>query len=134
MDIILGTIQHLKQVKYLYAAVTQNLRSSGVFQWDRYYPNRCVISKDLKQEQMYTIIHANNCIGAVVVNEVLSHKYTGVIRKDLSGRPAVIHPLAVHPDYQGQGIVKKLLQVAEQWQNCKVSEVYVWMLLQEIQK
>jgi len=113
MNIEAVTINQLKLIKSLYSAVTDNMRKNGIDQWGRFYPNRWVIGKDLKKGHLYAIFHKEICIGVVVVNQEQSSKYAGLPWNDLKGRPAVIHRLAVHPEWQGKGIGKQLLQHAE---------------------
>jgi ribosomal protein S18 acetylase RimI-like enzyme len=114
MKIEAASMNDLKAITSLYTSVTKNLRNNGVTQWDRFYPNRFVISKDLKNGQLHAILEEGFCIGAVVVNSEQSSKYSGLPWKDQEGRPAVIHRLAVHPDSQGKGIGKKMLHYSEE--------------------
>ncbi|WP_251550524.1 GNAT family N-acetyltransferase [Neobacillus muris] len=115
MNIEVASIDDLRSVKSLYKTVTGHLRKKGVHQWDLFYPNRWVISKDLKQGHLHAIFHNKFCLGAIVVNEDQSSKYKELPWLDSNGKPAVIHRLAVHPDSQGKGIGKLLLQHAEAW-------------------
>lgn len=114
MNIEAVSINDLKSITTLYTSVTKHLRNKGVSQWDRFYPNRFVIGKDLKSGRLHAILNDGFCIGAVVVNEDQSSKYTSLPWSDQEGRPAVIHRLAVHPDSQGKGIGKQLLLYAEE--------------------
>jgi len=113
MNIEVATTNQLKLIKSLYSAVTSHLRENGVDQWDRFYPNRWVIGKNLKEGHLHAIFNEGICIGVVVVNQDQSSKYSGLPWRDRKGRPAVIHRLAVHPESQGKGIGKRLLQHAE---------------------
>lgn len=113
MNIEVAATNQLKPIKSLYSAVTSHLRKNGVDQWDRFYPNRWVIGNDLKKGHLYAIFNEEACLGVVVVNEVQSAKYKGIPWRDTKGRPAVIHRLAVHPESQGKGMGKLLLEHAE---------------------
>jgi ribosomal protein S18 acetylase RimI-like enzyme len=114
MNIAVATIRQLSAVKRLYTAVTGHLRRSGISQWDRFYPNRWVIGQDLKRGQLFAVLQGDTCVGAVVVNERQNTQYAGLAWRDQTGKPAVIHRLAVHPEFQGQGIGKRLLHYAEE--------------------
>lgn len=114
MEIIPISIDDRKSVLELYRAVTNHLKENGSDQWNRFYPNRWVIGKDLKMENLYGIKVDNTVIGAVVVNDKQSDKYSSVQWTDQEGIPACIHRLAVHPKHQGKGIGKVLLSFAEE--------------------
>ncbi|MED4600812.1 GNAT family N-acetyltransferase [Paenibacillus validus] len=107
--------QDHKSVMHLYKAVTSHLRENGIYQWDRFYPNRFVIHNDLKNGCLFGVKQDGAVIAAVVVDEKQSSKYLQVNWQDRQGKAACIHRLAVHPDYQGMGLGKKLLQFAEQY-------------------
>jgi ribosomal protein S18 acetylase RimI-like enzyme len=98
----------------LYRAVAADLRRDGVNQWDRFYPNRFVIGGDVRRGTVFGIRNEGRIIGAVVVDRRQSGKYSGLPWSDRAGDPACIHRLAVHPDFQGQGMGKKLLRFAEE--------------------
>ncbi|WP_312876221.1 GNAT family N-acetyltransferase [Paenibacillus alginolyticus] len=53
-------------------------------------------------------------IAAVVVDEKQSSRYESLNWGDRQWKPACIHRLAVHPEFQGRGLGKALLQFAEQ--------------------
>jgi ribosomal protein S18 acetylase RimI-like enzyme len=114
MDIVSASHHHVKLIMQLFRLVTRHLRQQGIFQWDRFYPNRWVVGKDVKNGQMYVVLQDQVCVGAVVINEEQSANYASLPWQETDGRPAVIHRLAVHPEYQGQGIGKKLLIFAEE--------------------
>ena len=85
MNIEAASMNDMKSIKSIYTTVTSHLRKNGVYQWDRFYPNRYVISKDLKGEDLYAVFNDGFCIGAVVVNEVKAQNirdFHGMIQKD----------------------------------------------------
>ncbi|REE77721.1 ribosomal protein S18 acetylase RimI-like enzyme [Paenibacillus taihuensis] len=114
MEIVRLTKQDRKDLVQLYREITLSLSQAGIRQWDRFYPNRFVIEQDLKRGTVYGIRGGQRIIGAVVVDSQQSGKYARLIWNDRTGKPSCIHRLAVHPDYQGQGIGKRLLQFAEE--------------------
>ncbi|WP_135554432.1 GNAT family N-acetyltransferase [Paenibacillus cymbidii] len=109
------TEQDLPDLRALYRSVAAVLRANGVRQWDRFYPNRFVIRGDLKRETAFGACDGNGrIVGAVVVDRRQTGRYSGLPWSDRAGEPACIHRLAVHPEHQGRGIGKRLLQFAEQ--------------------
>jgi len=108
-------LKQIKEVKGFYADVTTDLRGNGVYQWDRYYPNRFIIKADIKKGNLFGIMNGEKIIGAVAIDTNESKKYRKLIWEDVEGRPLVIHRLAVHPFQQGKGYGKQLLQFAEEY-------------------
>jgi ribosomal protein S18 acetylase RimI-like enzyme len=110
-------LKELKEVKQFYSEITADLREKGVFQWDRFYPNRFIIKSDLKKGSFFGILNGKKLIGAVVIDTKESKKYQELKWNDVKATPVVIHRLAVHPLYQGQGYGKQLLRFAEEYAN-----------------
>ncbi|MBO0962785.1 GNAT family N-acetyltransferase [Neobacillus sp. MM2021_6] len=105
----------LKAVTQLYTDITADLRRKGIKQWDRLYPNRFIIKTDIKNGHLFGLSADKKILGAVVVDTNESKKYQELKWEDEDGRPLLIHRLAVHPDYQGKGYGKQLLQFAEDY-------------------
>lgn len=108
-------LKELKEVKQFYSEITADLREKGIYQWDQFYPNRFIIKADLKKGTLFGILNGNKVIGTVVIDSDESKKYLEIKWNDVKGRPLVIHRLAVHPQYQGKGYGKQLLQFAEEY-------------------
>lgn len=90
------------------------LRQNGIDQWDENYPKREIIQQDVETETLFVYADNENLKGLVVLNETQDDEYNEIdwLTKD-SSRNLVVHRLAVHPDYQGQGIAQKLMDYAE---------------------
>jgi len=108
-------LQELPEVNQFYAEVTSELRKKGIDQWDRFYPNRFVMKNDLKNGTLFGMKAENHLIGAIVLDTNESKQYLKIQWGDYTGRPLIIHRLAVHPFHQGKGLGKKLLNFAEEY-------------------
>ena len=115
MDIKPIGLNQIKKVRGFYSEVTANLRKKGVYQWDRYYPNRFIIKADIKKGNLFGIMNGEKILGVVVIDTNESKKYQQLRWEDVEGRPLIIHRLAVNPLYQGKGYGKQLLQFAEKY-------------------
>ncbi|WP_282938574.1 GNAT family N-acetyltransferase [Paenibacillus sp. RC67] len=100
-------------VMSLFRSVTQDLQRQGIEQWDRFYPNGFVIGSDLRNKNLYGMKMDDQIVAVVVLDAKQSGKYAALQWNDNRGKFACIHRLAVHPDYQGRGLGKQLLQFAE---------------------
>ncbi|SFL15349.1 Acetyltransferase (GNAT) family protein [Paenibacillus sp. 1_12] len=105
--------EDLKAVKSLYTSVTRNLRQTGNYQWDWLYPNLFIMKNDLKSGHLFGVRDGKDIIAVIVVDDKQSEVYSSLDWQDCEGKAACIHRLAVHPDHQGKGLGKKLLQFAE---------------------
>jgi ribosomal protein S18 acetylase RimI-like enzyme len=115
MNILVIGKEEWKSVNQFYSEITANLREKGVYQWDRYYPNRFIIKGDLKQGNLFGMHEGIQLVGAIVLDTKESKKYKNLQWADIDGKPLVIHRLGVHPMYQGNGLGKRLLQFAEEF-------------------
>ncbi|WP_246309474.1 GNAT family N-acetyltransferase [Paenibacillus alginolyticus] len=98
----------------------------GVKQWDRFYPNRFIIQSDLQNGSLFGVKQSNTVIAAVVVDEKQSSRYDIMDWTDRQGKPACVHRLAVHPEFQRRGLGKILLGFAEQYALDQSSPVSAW--------
>ncbi|MFJ7726774.1 GNAT family N-acetyltransferase [Neobacillus sp. NPDC097160] len=115
MEIQAIELIELKAVIRFYAEITADLRRKGINQWDRFYPNRFIVKSDIKMGNLFGLSTDKKIIGAVAVDTNESKKYRELKWEDEDGKPLMIHRLAVHPDYQGKGYGKQLLQFAEDY-------------------
>jgi Acetyltransferases len=114
MEIVRLTKEDLKSLVRLYRDVSAELRRAGIKQWDWFYPNRFVIGGDVKRGTAFGIRDGGRVIGAVVVDRRQSGEYKALPWHDWTGEPGCIHRLAVHPNWQGKGLGRALLQYAEE--------------------
>ncbi|MFK9093479.1 GNAT family N-acetyltransferase [Bacillus salipaludis] len=115
MEIQAIELIELKAVIRFYAEITADLRRKGINQWDRFYPNRFIVKSDIIKGHLFGLSTDKKIIGAVAVDTNESKKYRELKWEDEDGKPLMIHRLAVHPDYQGKGYGKQLLQFAEDY-------------------
>ena len=108
-------LQELSEVNQFYSEITSDLRKKGIDQWDRFYPNRFVLKNDLKNGSLFGIKQENQLVGTIVLDTNESKQYKNLQWNDHTGRPLIIHRLAVHPFHQGKGVGKKLLNFAEEY-------------------
>lgn len=113
MDIIKGQKQNLSEILNIVSKCINYMESQGIYQWNEFYPNEDIIENDIEREQCYVLKDNGKCIAYVAINEEQSPEYSE-IKWFYDGRKVlVIHRLSVHPEAQGKGIAKKMLNSIE---------------------
>ncbi len=103
----------IDSVMLLIKDAIKRMESEGNYQWDSAYPNRQIISDDVASSALYSIRLSGNLAGIVALNEKQSPEYQGVYWTDSLGYPLIIHRLCIHPQFQRQGLAKRLMLFAE---------------------
>jgi GNAT superfamily N-acetyltransferase len=95
------------------------MNDGGLFQWTEDYPNEAIITDDIAAGTLYKIttgdvIAGGNIIAGIIV---LNHQYFpeyDALKWDVNdSHPLIVHRLCIHPDHQGQGLSRILMQFAE---------------------
>lgn len=115
MKIMKAIKQDIPNIMNLIKEVVKHMMSQEIYQWNEDYPNLEVINNDIHNKDLYVIKNEKDCLGIIVINEEQSPEYKDINWKDHSEKVLVIHRLAVHPKYQGQGIARKLMDFAESY-------------------
>jgi ribosomal protein S18 acetylase RimI-like enzyme len=89
------------------------MNDSGLFQWSEAYPNEEIITEDITAGTLYKITTGNVIAGIIVLNHQYFPEYDALPWTFNDPHPLIIHRLCIHPDYQGQGLAKILMQFAE---------------------
>mgnify|MGYP000508600728 CR=1 FL=1 len=114
--ISLGELHEIDEIIALTKACGLHMRENGIDQWDENYPDRASIKKDLDTKTLFAYREDDRILGIVVLNEKQDEEY-GEINWSTSDtdKNIVVHRLAVHPDQQGNGIARKIMDFAEQY-------------------
>jgi ribosomal protein S18 acetylase RimI-like enzyme len=103
----------LDNVFNLYKSCIKDLLSKDIVMWDKNYPTRELIKKDIELNNLYVIEKNKNFIGAFVLDEYLDEYWEKVNWKN--NNFIGIHLLAIKPDFQGKGYGKKIIKFCEQF-------------------
>ena len=105
--------EHLDEISGLVGQCIADLNAKGIFQWDERYPNREFFREAIGLRRAY-VLHEDDIVkGVVVLDERQADEWSAVAWEYHDGKPLVIHTLAMHPFYQGQGCGGRLLQFCE---------------------
>lgn len=108
----------LKDLDNLFS-ITQNcgkhMIENGIFQWDKNYPTKEVLKKDIELQQIWKLGTKNNITGIIVLTEIEDSEYKLINWSTTSNNNLYIHRLAIDPIYQGKGHAQKLMDFAEDY-------------------
>ncbi|MGB1517660.1 MAG: GNAT family N-acetyltransferase [Crocinitomicaceae bacterium] len=92
-----------------------DLISKGISQWDENYPDLNTIQMDIQRGELFKYTIENTIVGIIVLNENQDPEYVGLNWiTPASSRNLVVHRLAVHPEHQGKGIARQLMDFGEE--------------------
>ena len=89
------------------------MNQNGLFQWDKDYPSPRTLSHDILQGDLYGIVHQDRVIAAISLNIDQDKNYANLPWEITEGTQLVVHRLAVHPQFLGQGLGQELMAFAE---------------------
>lgn len=107
-------IQDINEIMNLIKAAIIDMQLQGIDQWDQSYPNQEIIVDDINESTLYVFTEKDNIKAIIVLNEFQNEEYNR-IQWQYKEAPLVVHRLCVHPQFQGNGIAKKLLTFAENY-------------------
>jgi ribosomal protein S18 acetylase RimI-like enzyme len=112
MDIDRAAPDDLLNILEVFATAIREMRSQGIFQWDEVYPNADVIENDVAAGSLYVIRDESRIVACVTFDTTPSPEWSGVQWR--YQEPAlIVHRLCVHPERQGKGLARRLMDFAE---------------------
>ena len=109
------TITQKDEVFQLIMDCRKAMEEEGVFQWTDQYPTLKIISNDIQKGNLYRLTKNGKIAGVININELQDPEYKLIKWKNSDVKIMVIHRLAVHPEYQKQGLAKRLMDFAENY-------------------
>lgn len=109
-----ATINDIDSLLQITSACAQHMENQNIFQWNSHYPNANAFEEDIKRKELFVYKINGDVIGCVSVSTLMDDVYKPVNWLTPSVNNIYIHRLAVHPDYQGMGIARKLMDFAEE--------------------
>ncbi len=105
---------HIPAIEALFQACIAAMDAKGIRQWNKDYPGRENIIKDIERQELYCIGEGEEVQGVITLNDIQDPQYKDINWK-YEGKILVVHRLAAHPAYQGKGIGVRLMQFAEDY-------------------
>lgn len=119
-DITKAKEEDLDELMEMIVKVYEEMISRGLTQWGPHYPQKVDFLQDVKKNQLFLLKTKEKKIVACVALElndfssptVAEHEEVDWAEKR-KNKYIILLRLAVHPDYQKQGLAQKLLRFAE---------------------
>lgn len=105
----------LQEIMNLISKCVQVMQAGGSDQWDEGYPNREVISEDIRNGTLFICTDQGAIAGILVLDEKQTEQYQDIEWIETHGPHLIMHRLAVHPEIQGKGIARRLIAFAEEF-------------------
>jgi ribosomal protein S18 acetylase RimI-like enzyme len=96
-------------------ACAKAMISNGIYQWNDDYPSAEVFEKDIELNQLWVLKDADKIVGSIVISCIIDEEYKTVDWLTPTQHNCYIHRLAIHPDFQGQGLAQQLMTFAENY-------------------
>lgn len=113
MEIMQAQESDFIEILYLLRVCIVDMNKKGLKHWNSVYPGPEMIQEDLAKGSIYLIKDKGVCKGMITLDEEEPDEYKSVQWTEASKKPLFLHRLAVHPNWQGQGIARKLLDFSE---------------------
>ncbi len=97
----------------LFVKVTAQMISLSIHQWNYSYPTKEHVANDVDTKTSYVWLENNSIAGTISLDNKQDVQYKSIEWQGKYEEVIVIHRLAIHPDFQGQGISKALCLFAE---------------------
>ena len=107
--------EDIDSVLEITSACTLHMINGGIFQWNEFYPSRKAFEKDVARNELYVAKTVEKkIIGCVAISSLMDNEYKPIQWLTPNHDNSYVHRLAVHPNHQGKGIARKLMDFAEE--------------------
>lgn len=113
MRIERASLEDVPQIGPLIADCVRAMQASGNDQWDAVYPTAEIAAADARAGTLWVARHQGRCVAAMALDSQQSPEYQTVVWRSAPENLMVIHRLMVSPEFQGQGLGRRMLRFAE---------------------
>ena len=106
-------INELDKIMNMYTSCVDGMQKANIDQWDSTYPNRKIISEDIRNKSFYIFLINDEIIGGINIDKIQDKTYLDIEWKDKGNKFLVVHRLAVRQEFWKKGIGNKLMIFAE---------------------
>lgn len=113
MTISLAKKEQLNEIHSLTNACALDLVSKDIYQWNEHYPPLDKLANDISRGELYCLTEENTILGIIVITEIEDKEYKDIEWLTEKESSIYIHRLATHPNFQGKGYARELMDFAE---------------------
>lgn len=103
----------IQKIMALTNACAHSMSAEGIHQWNDAYPHEQAFEQDLSRGELYVLLSNEAVIGCVTISTYKDPEYDLIEWLSPDDRNVYIHRLAVHPDFQGRGYARQIMDFAE---------------------
>lgn len=85
----------------------------NIYQWNEHYPSKIAFENDIARKELYVLEIDAQIIGTIVISTFMDAEYGPIQWLTPNERNVYIHRLSIHPNRQGKGYAKRLMDFAE---------------------
>lgn len=112
-------ISEIPEIMRLTRACAKAMIAQNIYQWNEHYPSQQAFLKDINRNELYVLKEKKKIIGTIVISTFMDEEYVPIKWLTPSVNNYYIHRLAVHPDHQGKGHARRLMDYAEAFAKAK---------------
>jgi len=113
MEIVQAKPTDLIEILYLLKVCILDMNKKGLRHWNSAYPGADRILQDLNNTSIYLVKDKGVCKGMVTLNEFEPEDYRQVSFQSGRHKPMYLQNMAVHPQWQGLGIARLMVEFAQ---------------------
>ena len=106
-------IAEIPDILIITRACAVEMVSRGIHQWNAHYPGEAVFRADVERGELFLLEEGRVILGCIVISALQDPEYKAVTWLTREGTNLYIHRLAIHPNYQGKGYARRLMDFAE---------------------
>ena len=108
-------ISEITDILAITQACAQRMEQKGIFQWNTAYPSQAAFEKDLQRNELYVLEKEERIIGTIVLSTHMDAEYLPIQWSTPNQNNLYIHRLSVHPNHQGKGYARHMMDFAEDY-------------------
>lgn len=105
--------EEIQDILNVTKACAVDLIAKSIFQWNEEYPSREAFEIDISRNELYVLISEEKIIGTLVLTPKIDEEYIPIKWLTPSKNNLYVHRLSIHPNYQGKGLARQLMDFAE---------------------